>query len=78
MHGHGHPIPSSPFKWDVRLLTWARKVQRDTRRPQKGDTHPVSTQQPLYARHIPASHCLQGEKGVLPVVAIKAQKDVSY
>jgi hypothetical protein len=36
--------PSSLFKRDVRLLTWARRAQRDAERPQKGDTRPVSTQ----------------------------------
>ena len=44
--------PFSLFKRDVSLLIRVRSVERDAGRPQKGDTHPVSTQQPLYVNHI--------------------------
>ena len=41
---NGHPTPSSLSKWDVRVSIWARSMERDARRPQKGDTPQVSTQ----------------------------------
>jgi len=55
-HPHAYPNPSSPFKQNVRLSTQAMIVQRDAKRPEKGDTYLVSTQQPLYTHHVTLTH----------------------
>ena len=48
--------PSSPSKWDVRLLIMDKGRERGARRPMYGDTHQVSTYCALETCHVTDAH----------------------